>query len=169
MNREKIYYSAIGGGLLCFVLIIVWQVWPDPIEPLDPPGVLAQRLETAPPDQKVKAANDFVRHGEAARSEVRSALSQHQRHEPEVVAPLLQATMKNRDYRSMPTLLDLLEHEDPIVRGRAGAAIQKILGADLGFRANAPDEERTRVIKLIRQDYENGMSRMHEFYSGQRE
>ena len=167
MNREHIYYTIIGAGLLLVVAIVVWQVWPESTEPLDPPAVLSQKLETAPPAQKVKAAQDFVRHGAAARTEVRAALEQHQRYEPEVVAPLLQATMKNRDYRSMPTLIELLEHEDPLVRGRAGAAVQKILGADFGYRANAPDEERRRIIEVIKSDYQQSVGRFSTVYGNQ--
>ena len=170
MKREHLYYSIIGVGLMVIVGIIIWSVLPEPTEPLATPEVLTQQLNSdAPTDQKVKAAQDFIRHGEAARTEVRAALVNHQSHEPEVVAPLVQATMKNRDHRSMPTLLDLLEHEDPQVRGRAGAAIQKILGADFGYRANASEAERAKIIALIKQDYQNSTARINEFYKDQRE
>ena len=75
--------------------------------------------------------------------------------------------MKNRDYRSMPSLLDLLEHEDSLVRGRAGAAVQKILGADFGFRANLPEDQRAKVIAVIRHDYELAKGRFSTVYGDQ--
>mgnify|MGYP006908243084 CR=1 FL=1 len=98
MSREQIYYTVIGCGVCIIVAAVVWQVWPEKEEPLDPPPVVAQKLESsASTEQQVKAAHDFIRHGPAARSEVRAAITQHERYEPEVVAPLVQATMKNRD------------------------------------------------------------------------
>ena len=170
MRRDHVYYAIIGAGLLTIVGLVIWQVRPEPEEPLDPPEVLVQKLNSnASKEEKVKAARDFIRHGEAARREVRVAVNQHQQYDREVVAPLLQATAKNRDYRSMPTLLKLLEHKDPLVRGRAGAAVQKILGADFGFDARATPEERARVIKMIKEDYQNGMGRLLEFYHDQPE
>lgn len=168
MKRDHIYYTVIGAGLLIIIAAVLWTTWPDAEEPLAPPVALAQQISSnAPKEEKVKAAQDFIRHGEAARVEIRTALDSYEQQPPEVVAPLLQATMKTRDYRSMPTLLKLLEHEDPVVRGRAGAAVQKILGADFGFRANASESERKKVIATIKQDYANSAARINEFYKDQ--
>ena len=170
MSREQIYYTTIGCGVLIIVGVVVWQVWPEPVEPLPPPGVLAQTLDSsASKEEKVKAANGFVRHGPVARLEVRSALSQHKVYEPEVVEPLVQATMKNRDYRSVPALIELLDHPDPLVRGRAGAAITKIIGADMGYRANMPEAERKKMIKAIEFTYREALPQLQRHYSGQTE
>lgn len=168
MRREPIYYAVIGVGVLAIVGVVVWNTWPEQREPLPPPQVLAEQLDNATTkEERVEAARAFIRHGDAARVEVRAALEQHKQYEAEVVAPLLQATMKNRDYRSLPTLIDLLEDEDPNVRGRAGAAIQKILGADFGFRANLPKEEREKIIEFIKQDYEQARPRLPVVYESQ--
>ena len=168
MSREQIYYTVIGCGVCIIVGVVVWQVWPERVEPLEPPPVLAQTLDSsASTEQKVKAANDFVRHGPAARMEVRSAITQHSRYEPEVVAPLVQATMKNRDYRSVPSLIELLDHPDPLVRGRAGTAITKILGADVGYRANMPEAERKKMIEAIKFTYQESLPQLRRHYAGQ--
>ena len=168
MKREHLYYAVIAGGLLLVTFVAVVNYWPTRAAPLDPPAIVAQRLNTSSaPEEKIRAAQDFIRHGEMARVEIRAALEQHASYEPEVVAPLLQATGKTRDYRSMPTLLDLLEHPDPAVRGAAGAAVQKILGADFGFRANAPEDERAKLIKEMRHDFEVAGPRLQEFYNHQ--
>jgi hypothetical protein len=168
MRREHFYYAFIAGGLLLVTIVAVVNYWPSADEPLDPPHVVAERFNTSSaPEEKIRAARDFIRHGENARVEIRAALSQHDALEPEVVAPLLQATGKTRDYRSMPTLLDLLEHPDPEVRGAAGTAVQKILGADFGFRANAPEDERARLIQEMRHDFEVAGPRLQEFYGNQ--
>ena len=170
MNREPIYYTTIGGGLLVIVAIAIWQFWPEHVEPLPPPAEVAQTLDnSSQTEQQVAAANQFVRHGPAARQEVRTALNQHQRYDPEVVEPLVQASMKNRDYRSMPTLMELLNHEDVMVRGRAGAAVTKILGVDVGYRAEMPEPERKKMIEAIRMTYENSLPQLREHYAGQSE
>jgi hypothetical protein len=168
MKREPVYYTVISVGMAVILALLIWQFWPQPAVTLDPPQVVAQRLASGKTtDEKVRAARDFIRHGPAARLQVRAALDEHAALAPEVVAPLLQATMKNRDYRSLPTVIQLLEHPDPLVRGRAGAAVRKILGADFGFRANATEDERARIISLIKQDYENAQPRIQEFYRDQ--
>jgi hypothetical protein len=168
MKREQLYYAFIAGGLLLMTIVAVVNYWPSSEVPLDPPQVVAQRFnDSSAAEEKVRAARDFIRHGETARIEIRAALEQHSSLEPEVVAPLVQATGKTRDYRSMPTLLDLLEHPDPAVRGAAGTAVQKILGADFGFRANAPEAERAKLIKEMRHDYEVAGPRLREFYNNQ--
>ena len=170
MKREHVYYAIIGAGLLTILGIALWQLQPPQADPLDPPDVLVERLNSdASVDEKVEAARGFVRHGEAARREVRAALQQHEVYEPPVVAPLLDATMKNRDYRSMPVVLELLEHPDPQVRGRAGAAARRIMGADFGYRANAPVQEREEIIAVMREDYKNGLNGLYEFYRDQPE
>jgi hypothetical protein len=47
-----------------------------------------------------------------------------------------------------PALMDALDDSDARVRSRAGAALEKIIGLRLGFRANDPD--RAKVIRRIR-------------------
>ena len=167
MNRERIYYSIIGGGLLLVVGIVVWRVWPEPEEPLEPPAVLVEKLETAPPQEKVQAAQDFIRHGPAARIEVRRSLEHHQNYEPEVLQPLLQATAKHRVYRSMPTLIELLDHPDPNVRGYAGAAITKIFGADYGYRADMPEDQRRQMIERIEVIHQGALPQLQDHYPQQ--
>lgn len=172
MTRQKIYYLII--ALNVTVVSVAGAMYAfsgvdSPKErPLDPPQVVVQRLKTAEKKAaRVKAARDLIRHGERARVEIRSAVREHQHDDPEVLAPLVQATMKTRDHRSMPTLIELLEHPDPLVRGRAGAAIQKILGADFGYRANDPPQQRAKIVELIKQDYQNAQDRIREFYGDQ--
>jgi HEAT repeat protein len=168
MKREHLYYAVIAGGLLIVTLVAVINYWPSGEEPLDPPAIVAERLTTSSSaDEKVRAAHDFIRHGESARVEIRAALERHETLEPEVVAPQLQATGKTRDYRSMPTLLELLESPDPLVRGQAAVAIEKILGVEFGFDPHASPAERAKMVALIKQDYQNAGARLEEFYDQQ--
>ena len=170
MNTKAIIqYSIVALGVIVGLVAGVRWLWPAASEePLSPPQALSAVLSgPAPTVEKVRAAQQILRHGEAARSEARAAIAAYSQHEPAVMAPLLQATAKNKDYRSMPTLLELLDHPEPLVRGRAGAAIQKIMGADYGFRANAPPEERAPLVAAIRTDYQMALPRLQEVYSAQ--
>ena len=55
-----------------------------------------------------------------------------------------------RDEQSMPLLLEAMEDPDPLVRGRSGVAVQKIMKADYYFRANDPPERRRQALAKIR-------------------
>lgn len=59
-----------------------------------------------------------------------------------------------RDEESMPALLRAMEDPDPVLRGRAAAAVRKIMGADYYFRAGDPPERRKEVIATIKRDWE---------------
>ncbi len=165
MKRESIYYTVIGAGILVILAVVMWQFWPAANKPLDPPEVVAQRLDSSPTKEgKVQAAQDLVRHGPAAREQIRAAISHYEDYEPEVVAPLAQAAMKSEDYQSLPVLLRMMEDEDANVRGRAGAAVQRIMGADYGFRANMPADERARIIAQIQSEIVLFRDRFPEVY-----
>lgn len=55
---------------------------------------------------------------------------------------------------SSPTLITCLSDEKALIRGRAGAALQRILGTDFGFRALDPPERRSIAIGAIKQYWE---------------
>lgn len=136
-----------------------------PAKPLDPPEVVAKRLaKTEPTEQRVEAAQDLVRHGAAALPQIQTAIKQHARDEPEVVAPLIQAAMRAEDYQSLPELFDLMEHPDERIRGRAGAAVQRLMGADYGFRAKLSRAERSKIVAQIRSEYVVLKGRLEEVY-----
>lgn len=63
-----------------------------------------------------------------------------------------------RDEQSMPVLLRAMEDPDPVLRGRAAAAVRKIMGADYYFRAGDPPKRRKEVIATIKRDW-NGYLR----------
>ncbi len=59
-----------------------------------------------------------------------------------------------RDPQTMSALLAALEDPDPLVRGRAGAAVATILNADFYYRADDPPERRQQAIEKIRTHWE---------------
>lgn len=59
-----------------------------------------------------------------------------------------------RDEDSMPLLLKAMEDPDPLIRGRAGVAVQKIMKADYYFRAEDPPHRRAEVLAEISRVWE---------------
>lgn len=137
---------------------------------VDPPEVLLEReLHGDSVEVQVQAAQDMLQHGEEARPFARRALAEYRGNEPEVLVQLAQGVAKQRDWRSLPRLFELMEHDDPLVRGRAGAAVATIMGADYGFRANAPPEERRKVLAFIRHTHQILLPKIQKFYASQEE
>ncbi len=59
-----------------------------------------------------------------------------------------------RDEDSMPALFRAMDDPDPLIRGRAAAAVRKIMGANYFFRATDSPERRKEVIDRIKKDWE---------------
>ena len=59
-----------------------------------------------------------------------------------------------RDEESMSALLESMEDPDPVIRGRAAAAVRKVMGADYYFRADDPPQRRKQVIAIIKKQWE---------------
>ena len=114
-----------------------------------------------------QAARDMVRHGPTAKPYVQRALTEYRGNQPEVLVPLLQGAQKQRDYQSIPRLFELMEHEDPRVRGKAGAAVAEIMGADYGFAADDPPERRRVVLQRMRAIHRQMQSEVERHYRSQ--
>jgi len=70
--------------------------------------------------------------------------------QPNVRAAAARAIGRLQLWDGMPALVEAMEHPDPLVRGRAGAAVRKMLGRDYGFRADDPQAKRDVAISAIR-------------------
>lgn len=164
--RQTIYYLILAAGALTAVVILSIRFWS--IDRLDPPEVLEERILSSPQaEEKAAAAHDLVRHGKRARAEVGRLLSNYRDDDPQVMVPLLQAAMKARTWQSLPRLFDLMEHPDARIRGKAGAAASKIMGADYGFHADDPPKDRARVLAKMKAIYEQMKPDLQRFYQGQ--
>ena len=73
-----------------------------------------------------------------------------------------------RDEDSMPCLLTAMEDEDPVIRGRAGAAVQKIMKADYYFRAEDPPKRRAEVLAEIKRVWEGYLRHKRASAAGDR-
>jgi hypothetical protein len=170
MNRDYIPYIVIAGCVLVTGALLLRSNAPPATPPLPSTEVIVQQLETGKTsEEKVAAVKQLIRHGKKARMQVRKALTVHRNDEPRVIMTLLQATRETRDYRSVPTAIELLEHPDPYVRGQANSAVCKIIGAEFGFQAKVDPKQQTAIIKMMKDDYEAGLPRLQEFYADQKE
>jgi HEAT repeat protein len=121
-------------------------------EDLGSPQALAEEALQAPTlKQRESAARRMVRIGKPAAQHLRRVLVESKT--PEVRAACIQGLATHWDYDGMPALLDALEDESPLVRGRAGAAVEKMLGADFGFRFDDPPEKRAKSVNTLRQEW----------------
>ena len=147
--RNTLYYPILGAGVLIGVVVLGIWLWSR--DRLDPPEVLADRILNSPSaEERAAAARDMIRHGTRAREEIGRVLAGYQGDEPEVMVPLLQAAMKARTWQSLPQLFELMEHSDPRIRGKAGAAASRIMGADYYFRADDPPQQRAEVLTRMK-------------------
>jgi len=120
---------------------------------LDAPELLARRALTAPTVQeREKAALDLARSGPQALPHLRRVLAESDT--PVVRAAVIEGLGGQRDWPSMPQLLDALEDDDLQVRGRAGVAVSRILGLEFFFQADDPFEQRQPVVGEMRACYE---------------
>jgi hypothetical protein len=155
------------GGAALTAVVLWWWLRPSG-ERLDPPAVLQQRvLESNSVEVQSQAARDMLRHDEQARPEARRMLAEYRGSETAVLVPLVEGVQKQRDWRSLPRLFELLEHPDARVRGKAGAAAREIMGADYGFRAEDPPEVRFEAIQRMRLIHKTLVPQLERFYSAQ--
>ena len=86
-----------------------------------------------------------------------------QQEQPKVRAAAARALGRLHFWAGMPALVEALEDPDPLVRGRAGAAVRKMLGRDYLFRANDPPARRRQAVDNIRRDW-RGFAEAHRLY-----
>ncbi len=128
-------------------------------------GTEQQPALAVPVDEAARqAARDLIQHGRNARGVAGRTLEQYRGNDPEVLIALIQATAKAGDWESVPRLVELMEHPDVRVRGKAGAAVCIIMGADYGFRAEDPPQKRREAIRLINQIYPTMKKKLEQHY-----
>jgi hypothetical protein len=155
-------------ALIALVLLLVYMRSGG--DRLDPPDVLLERVVHGDSvETQSQAARDMLEHGDEARPFARRALAEYSGNDPEVLLPLVQGIAKQRDWRSLPRLFTLMEHDDASVRGRAGAAVVTIMGADYGFHANDGPQERRKALILTRAMHKSLLPKLQKFYASQEE
>jgi HEAT repeat protein len=117
------------------------------------PARLEQRALNAPTEaERQAAASELAGMGKPAREHLQRTYRQSE--EPKVRAASVLGLGAQRDYDSIDLLFEAAQDDSPEVRRHAGVAIQKMLGVDMGFRANDPPEKRAAVLQGMRRAYE---------------
>lgn len=163
MLPKNVQYGILAVGGITAAVVLAIYLWPEPVP--DSPEVLEERiLEGDSVETRSQAARDMIYHGERARGSAGEALTNYRGDEREVLIPLIQAVQKARDWRALPRLFELMDSPDPWIRGKAGAAAGKILGADFGFRGNDSPEQRAKILDNMRKSFEGMEAAYEEIY-----
>lgn len=141
---------AVVAGLA--VVVFAWRYFSR--DRLLAPAELADIALTAEdPQRRGGAAAQLIRHGEAAREELRRVLAESDN--DDVKSACIQALAAIHDYDSMNNILDALEDPSPLVRARAGQTVDQLLGATYGFSYDAPQDVRQRQIEFLRKEWQS--------------
>lgn len=144
---------AAAGVLMILVLVVYGRRCFSGSEASGSPDELARlSLEAASPEEQEEAAAQLAQLGEPAREHLRRVLQQSQ--VAEVRAVCLQGLGAMFDYDSMDLMIRMLGDRSVLVRGRAGAAVARMLGRDYFFRANAPPAQRAKAASKMKKDWE---------------
>jgi len=109
-------------------------------------------LTASSAEAKEKAAVKLASHGTAAVPQMRKVLAETDT--PQVKAAMIQGLGHAYDYDSIEEIFKGLEHSDRVVRLRAAHAVSKLLGRRYGFNPASSAQQRQRVIKSMRADWE---------------
>jgi len=123
-------------------------------ERLASPDELAeQALHAESPQKQEIAAFELAQLGKEAKQQLRRVLGESSL--PQVRAECIRGLAAQWDFDSMETFLDALDDQSPLVRGRASAAVQRMMSVNVDFPHKAPPEEREPVVKHLRQRWQS--------------
>ena len=128
------------------VLLAVWFFSGD--TPSTPQQLVEQALNWPTAVERKTAAIELSQRDDVPVESVRSVFRQSE--SAEVRAAAVQGLGRVRDVDTLPELIDAMEDESPLVRGRAGAAVRRIVGLNYEFRALDPPEERAKAVAFYR-------------------
>ena len=142
-------------GVLVALAVAVYGVlygWPVLFSGEQSPEELARSaLEAPTPREQEEAVVQLAQFGTEAREQLRRVLAESKT--PRVRAACIRALAGQLDYDNMPAFLDALDDDSALVRGRAGAAVQQMLYADVAFPYDAPPV-REPAAKDLRERWE---------------
>lgn len=107
-------------------------------------------------EERQEAAIQLARCGKESVQLLRRVFSESDT--PEVRAAIAQGLGHQRDVESLRDLIDAMEDASPLVRGRAGVAVSRIVGLDVPFGADAPPEERQKAVAFYRKFWEDAQA-----------
>lgn len=151
MDSRKILIIVAAVVAVMVLLIYAWFYGWFRGEPS--PSRLEHRALNAPTaEQRQAAASELAGMGGQAREHLQRTYRQST--EPKVRAASVLGLGAQRDYENIELLFEAAQDDSVEVRRNAGVALGKMLGVDMGFRANDPPEKRAAVLQGMRRAYE---------------
>ena len=141
-------------GLLFALLVLfyAWRFLSSGERHRSPEELVREALESTDPAEQEKAVLELTELGTPALKHLQRVLAESQT--DRVRAAAIQGLAFQQDYDSMPALLDAMADPSLVIRVRAGAAVQKLLGVKIDFHANAPPKEREKAVAILRKEWE---------------
>jgi hypothetical protein len=133
--------------------VLAWVYWPRSSHATTPEELAEQALSGNDQAVQSRAALQLTRFDRREAAPPLRQVLREARH-AEVRAAAIQGLGEVADFESVPELLRLCNDPSPLVRGRAGAALCEILGADFPFEADLPAAQRAEVIDAMRRMYD---------------
>jgi hypothetical protein len=162
VNRRILY--AVSGLLAIAILYYAGGIFFGSNRSI-PPSELAQRALTAGSAvERERAALDLAGGNASAIAPMREVLAKTE--SPQVKSYIIQGLGAQRDWDSMPALIDALDDPAIQVRDRAGVAVNAMLGVDYYYKANDPAPKREAAVKLMRQRYKSMLKSPPPFAKG---
>jgi HEAT repeat protein len=139
-----------GAGVLILVFLSVYGLRALLFGDRQPTAqeLVEQCLGQGSDDERVRAAVALSRHPDAS-PEMLVLVAQEGRTDG-VRAAAIQGLGQLRDVDSLPFLIDWMEDDALLVRGRAGVAADQVLGMRFGFKAGESAKQRARSIMAYR-------------------
>jgi HEAT repeat protein len=163
LGKPIFQYTVFGVVGLCVIWLIGRQFLGERQLPPDELADLAMNAPTV--EERQAAANELSKCGEEQIEAFRRIFLESDT--PEVRAVMAQSLGKCRDIDSLGELIDAMEDPSPLVRGRAGAVVQEMVGMDMSFDAEGPPAERQKIVAFCRRFWKDAQapgSKFIEYY-----
>jgi HEAT repeat protein len=136
------------------VVAAIWLLWGE--RELSPEELAERALRAPTVDERQEAAIELARCGNESVQLLHRVFLESDT--PEVRAAIAQGLGHQRHVDSLPDLIDAMEDASPLVRGRAGVAVKRIVGLDVPFGADAAVEERQKAVAFYRRFWEEAQA-----------
>ncbi len=150
MERRRMSRNLIVVACALVVVTITYfgYGWLFAEQPSSPQELAQTALEADSADERETAVAQLSGLGRESTEHLQRVMIKS--NSPAVRATAIQGLARQWDYDSMDAIIDALDDDNPLIRGRAGRAAERMLGLRFDFRYDAPVEERKVKIKLIR-------------------
>lgn len=149
---KKILLPALAAAILLVAGVyscryIKWDQRRSPDELMD------AALHGDSPEERELAAAELTEYGEDAKQDMRDLLAKSS--DPAVKATCIHGLGLIYDYDSIDIMLDGLEDESSVIRGRSAVAVRRLIGRSFHFDPDMSAAERSKRVQQIRKEWED--------------